>query len=96
MTEGATAGVAPERRGLASAVLNTSNQVGFAVGVAALSGLAVATTRSAADPTGLEALVAGYRAAFVASAALALLTAIAVGLAWHTAAPALNPRGDAR
>ncbi|MGH9056395.1 MAG: MFS transporter [Acidimicrobiales bacterium] len=46
LTLGALAGVRPEESGLASALLNTGQQVGGAIGLAALATLAISTTKS--------------------------------------------------
>jgi EmrB/QacA subfamily drug resistance transporter len=61
----ATAGAKPEDHGLVSGILNTTGQLGGALGLAVLVAVASAATRSAADAgaVGPEALVAGYRAA---------------------------------
>ncbi len=59
----ATTGVAPKEQGLASGVLNTSLQIGGALGLAVLVSVAVAATGAADIPSG-EALTAGYRAGF--------------------------------
>ena len=82
MTMSATAGVDPHEAGLASGLLNTSRQVGGAVGLAAMATAAASATRSHAVGrvvTG-AALTTGYDRAFaiaagvvIAGAALALL-----------------------
>jgi MFS family permease len=59
----ALAGVKPSEAGLASGLLNTSQQIGGAVGIAALTAVATSTTGSATE---------GFRAAFVAGTAVAL------------------------
>ena len=69
----------PEDAGLASGLANTSQQVGGALGVAALAALAAAVTHAAGAASGLSALQAlttGYRAAFLASAALVAAGAV--------------------
>lgn len=77
-TIGATAGAPAAQRGLASGLLNTSQQLGFAIGVAALATIAGARTEALGGATDLEDLVAGYRLAFLCAFALALLAALAV------------------
>ena len=74
-----TSAVKEEERGLASGLLNSSAQVGTAMGLAVLFAVAVARTDAAAmgsEPSG-EALVAGYRWAFFVGAAVAALGAAA-------------------
>lgn len=78
-TIGATAGVDDRRQGLASGLLNTSQQLGFAVGIAALSVLVAAVT-SASDGGPAAALVAGVRAAFWAAAVIAVVAACAASI----------------
>jgi EmrB/QacA subfamily drug resistance transporter len=71
----------PADAGLASGLANTSQQVGAALGVAALAVLAAARTDAvaAAGAPHVEALTSGYRLAFAASA---VLVAAATALAW--------------
>jgi EmrB/QacA subfamily drug resistance transporter len=70
-----TSSVEGGKRGLASGLMNTSAQVGTALGLAIL--LTLAATRTAALSDGAEssaeALVAGYRLAFLAAAGVASL-----------------------
>lgn len=63
----ATSGVSSDRSGLASGLINTSQQMGGAVGLAVLSGVAAAVTANAASFSKTGALVLGFdRAYFVA------------------------------
>jgi len=67
-----TTGVAPKEQGLASGILNTSLQLGGALGLAVLVSVAVAATGEADVPSA-EALTAGYRAGFRWAVTLPLL-----------------------
>jgi EmrB/QacA subfamily drug resistance transporter len=68
----ALAGVQPTEAGLASGLINTSQQIGGAVGIAALSTIATTRTSDAvAGGTALPfALTDGFQAAFIAAAAI--------------------------
>ncbi len=71
----ALAGVQDEEAGLASGLINTSQQIGGALGIAALSAIATSTT-SDAVATGTTvnlALTDGFQAAFVVGAAVAFV-----------------------
>jgi MFS family permease len=74
-----TSAVEEGNRGLASGFMNTSAQVGTALGLATL--LTLAATRTAALSgsaySGAEALVAGYRFAFFLAASVAALGVVA-------------------
>jgi EmrB/QacA subfamily drug resistance transporter len=75
VTIAAVAGTKPQEAGLASGLINTSQQIGGAVGIAILSTIAVSTT-SDAVATGTETTVAlteGFQAAFWAGAAIAFV-----------------------
>ena len=74
-----TSAVEEEVRGLASGLLNSSAQVGTALGLAVLFVIAVARTDAVAvgGEPGAEALVAGYRWAFFVGAGIAALGAAA-------------------
>ncbi|GAA2896689.1 MFS transporter [Microbacterium esteraromaticum] len=70
----AIAAAPPEEGGLASGIVNTSYQVGSAVGLAVVSAIAAAFGASRlGDPV---ALTQGYSAAFIAAGALALIGAL--------------------
>jgi EmrB/QacA subfamily drug resistance transporter len=75
----ALAGVEAKDAGLASGLINTSQQIGSALGIAVLSAIAVAhssdATRAGERPA--EALVTGFHAAFWAGAAVAAAGVVA-------------------
>ncbi|MEU6019058.1 MFS transporter [Streptomyces sp. NPDC047515] len=72
----------PEEGGLASGIVNTSYQVGSALGLAAMTALAAAHgAREPADPT---ALTNGFSAAFLGAAVLAAVGALAALLTLRT------------
>ncbi len=74
-----TSAVEEGKRGLASGFMNTSAQVGTALGLATLLTLAAAHTEALSGGTesGAEALVAGYRFAFFLAAGVASLGVVA-------------------
>ncbi|MEU8512915.1 MFS transporter [Kitasatospora sp. NPDC048722] len=70
-------GVARQDSGLAGGLVNTTRQVGGAIGLAVLATLAgTVTAHAATHQPHLEALTAGYRAAFGISAAVLAATAL--------------------
>jgi len=75
----ALAGVEPHEAGLASGLINTSQQVGGALGIAALSTIATSrTSDSLAAGTALpSALVHGFTGAFIAGVVIAALGIVA-------------------
>ncbi|MFJ2747965.1 MFS transporter [Streptomyces sp. NPDC087297] len=77
LTALAVDGVPRQDTGLAGGLVNTTRQVGGAIGLAALATLAGSVTAHAAPhQPHLEALTAGYRAAFAVSAAVLAATAL--------------------
>jgi EmrB/QacA subfamily drug resistance transporter len=74
-----TSAVEEGKRGLASGFMNTSAQVGTALGLAVLLTLAAARTAAQSDgaESAAEALVAGYRLAFLVAAGVASLGMVA-------------------
>jgi EmrB/QacA subfamily drug resistance transporter len=80
MTNGAVSGVDPRDSGLASALLNTSQQVGGAVGLGLLATIAASRTNSvlavSSQPSLNHALVQGFDLAFLVAAGIAAAGAV--------------------
>jgi EmrB/QacA subfamily drug resistance transporter len=76
VTIGAVAGTNDENAGLASGLINTSQQVGGALGLAILAAVANASTDNATGVNPLVALNDGFRDAFLVGALFALAGAI--------------------
>jgi EmrB/QacA subfamily drug resistance transporter len=86
----ATAGVRPTDAGVASAMVNTTQQVGGSIGTAVLSTVfSSAVAGFAGSPA--EAAVHGYTTAFGWSAAIFLVGAVAAGLLLRPGARVLEP-----
>jgi MFS family permease len=68
----------PEEGGLASGIVNTSYQVGSALGLAAMT--AVATAHGAGQIANPDALTNGFSAAFLGAAGIAAVGAFLVAL----------------
>jgi EmrB/QacA subfamily drug resistance transporter len=78
VTLAGTAGVDPADAGAAAGLLNTSRQLGGAIGLGVLSTVAAtATARAAHHATYVAALVHGYHVAFLGGAAVMLIAALA-------------------
>jgi EmrB/QacA subfamily drug resistance transporter len=85
----------PEEGGLASGIVNTSYQVGSALGLAVMT--AIATSQGADELGDLAALTDGYQAAFLGAAGIAAAGALlaAVLLRFPRAAAAATPSEEA-
>jgi MFS family permease len=75
----ALAGIQPAEAGLASGLINTSQQIGGALGIAALSTIATSRTSDAlaGGATRTQALVDGFHGAFFAGVILAAIGIVA-------------------
>lgn len=82
-TELAVQGVSEADSGLASGLVNTSQQIGGALGLAVLFTLATTLTNSlgAGGADDVTALAGGYSAAYLGAAGLALLGAMIAAIA---------------
>ncbi|GAB3144067.1 DHA2 family efflux MFS transporter permease subunit [Micromonospora sonneratiae] len=85
-TMAAIGGVKPEQGGLASGIVNTTYQVGSALGLAAMT--AIATSQGADRIGDLPALTDGFSAAFIGAAVVALGGAILATFTLRTPKPA--------
>jgi MFS family permease len=74
-----TSGVGPEERGLAGGLFVTAQQVGQAIGLAALATVAAAQTSAHAG-----SLVSGYRAAFLVATGISVATVLIVAAQMKT------------
>ncbi|MER5476859.1 DHA2 family efflux MFS transporter permease subunit [Streptomyces sp. NPDC002734] len=94
-TNAATAGLAPHQTGLASGLLNTTRQLGSAVGLVTLAALAASRTdtRAAAGAPAPEALASGYGLALT-GAALFALAGLAAALLVPVRKQSTSSRGD--
>ena len=78
VTTAANAGVPADKAGLAAALLNASQQVGAALGLAVLSAIATARTKHlvAAHATPAHALTGGFHRALLVGSVVVLITAV--------------------
>ncbi|WP_405142065.1 MFS transporter [Sphaerisporangium sp. NBC_01403] len=82
----AMSGARPEESGLASGIVNTTYQVGSALGLAAMT--AIATSQGASELGDLPRLTDGFQGAFIGAAAVAALGAVLTLLLMRTPKPA--------
>jgi MFS family permease len=89
VTTAANAGVPPDKAGLAAALLNASQQLGGALGLAIFTALATSRTQSllAAHAAPAHALTAGFQRALLVGS-IFILAAAVIGLR------ATNTRGE--
>lgn len=83
VTIAAVQGTEPQEAGLASGLINTSQQVGGALGLAVLSTVATARTNDVFDEgvrSQAVALTEGFQSAFLAGAGLAILAFVLAGV----------------
>lgn len=74
VTIAAVSGIPDHEQGLASGLINTSQQIGGALGLATLAAVSISVTGSSLNPA---TLTDGFRAAFLAGAGFALLGLLA-------------------
>jgi MFS family permease len=93
LTAEAVADAAPDEQGAAAGLFQTFTHVGGAVVLAVLAISAAARSDAAHDASALDALVAGYRLAFVLAAIV--LASAAAAFALLRREPRARPRGGA-
>ena len=95
MTQAAVYDVDPDRAGIASALLNSAQQIGVALGLTVLAGVAATVTASPAyaDASRNEALVAGYGTALLVASGLLVAAAV---LALTTLSNRPSPTAEAQ
>ena len=106
LTLGATSGVTPAEMGIASALLNTSQQVGGTLGLAVLVTVATTLTRNAlraaaghathpsARTLAISLAIHGYRGAFLVGSVIAFIGFLLSVTALRVAPPSARLSGD--
>ncbi|MBO8203033.1 MFS transporter [Streptomyces smyrnaeus] len=87
LTDAATTGAAAREAGVVAGLVNTSRQIGGALGLAVLGAVAVAATAADGAEPGPGQLADGYAAAYLAAAALTAASVVLVGLLPRTENP---------
>jgi EmrB/QacA subfamily drug resistance transporter len=94
---GATAGLPDSQQGLAGGILNTSQQLGAALGVAVFAAIATARTHTltaAGEHPTANALVSGYRYSLATAVLLCLVTAALTWVGLRASIPPAASSGD--
>jgi MFS family permease len=91
MYAAATSGVPARQSGLASGFITTSQQMGGAVGLAALSGIAASFTASLIHDSSRQALISGYNLAMGVSVPFTLLAVLVAVVVIRAASSAGAP-----
>jgi MFS family permease len=91
-TMAAIGAVPPEQGGLASGIVNTTYQIGSAVGLAVMT--AIATSKGASRLGDLHSLTNGFQAAFVGAGIVALVGAVLGLISLRTPRPAPAPEPE--
>jgi EmrB/QacA subfamily drug resistance transporter len=76
LTQAAVYGVDEDKAGIASALLNTAQQIGVALGLTVLAGVAATVTGSTAQPPSAAALVNGYGTALLLAGGVLVASAV--------------------
>ncbi|GEC07300.1 MFS transporter [Streptomyces spinoverrucosus] len=85
-------GVAPQETGAASGLVNTAQQIGGAIGLAALAAAATVITQNESEPTSSDALTTGYSYGFLLGGGLYLLALVTALITAPKSAP--QPQQD--